>query len=103
MRRRSRTVTWIVAGVMLLSTMLTPRPSGAYRVPLEPPPQKGDPDDPSDFATPQLPTSGSQRGFVASTSVRPIIVMVMPVAPGVYVAFKIQIPSYSNRGSKSAR
>jgi len=69
---------------MLLSTMLSPRPSGAYRVPLETPPEKGEPDDPVGFAT---PLNDSQ-----ATYIRPVIVLIVPIAPGVYQQIRIRVP-----------
>ena len=91
MRRRSRTATWIVAGVMLLSTMLTPRPSGAYRVPLEPPPQKGDPDNPG---TGYRYTPPSSPAIWAS-----VLIIRVPIAPGVYFQAVVRIPALQKEAS----
>jgi hypothetical protein len=85
MRRRSRTATWIVAGVMLLSTTLSPRPSGAYRVPLETPPSKGDPDEPYGYAR------STQPSAVERQLVIPVIITVQ-IAPGFSMQLVIRIP-----------
>ena len=91
MRRRSRTATWIVAGVMLLSTMLSPRPSGAYRVPLETPPSKGDPDNPGTgyrYTPPSAPANWAS-----------VLIIRIPIAPGVYFQTVVRIPSLQKETS----
>ena len=87
MKRRNRAAISIAAWLMLAGALLTPRTAASYQVPINEPPQKGDPDQPIGRAS---PLSNQEN---ESTS-GPIFILRFQILPGVSLDFRVRVPQF---------